>query len=291
MNAYATLTPPQPQMSQAERNMRRDIALSLDPVKFALSTGFRPDKWQVKFLRSPSKSRFLNCSRQVGKSTVVAHGVLHEAIYNRDSLSLLLSPGERQSGELMRKVFDVLDRVEKHPRVVSQGLLGVEFANGSRILALPGKEATVRGYSAVRKLVVDEASRVPDDLFLSIEPMLAVSGGDLWTLSSPFGKRGWWYEQYKVQMQNIKEHKPVRWDYYEVPATACPRISPAFLLEQRETMGEWWWKQEYFCEFLDAQSAAFSEADIDAAFLEEITPWILQSMSATVEAGSGLWTP
>ena len=69
-----------------------------------------------------------------------------------------------------------------------------EFANGSRVIALPGKEATVRGYSGVDLLVIDEAARVADELYYSVRPMLTVSGGRLVALTTPWGKRGWFFE-------------------------------------------------------------------------------------------------
>lgn len=247
-----------------------------DAVRFALKGGFVPDPWQIRFLRSTSKARMLNCSRQVGKSTVVAHGAVHKAVYEPESLILVLSPGERQSAELMRKVFDVLSKAPDVPEIVAKGQLQVEFSNGSRILALPGKEETVRGYSAVKLLIVDEASRVPDELFIAIQPMLAVSLGELWTLSSPYGTRGWWYQQYKATMADRKVGRKPKWDYYEVPATMCPRLQPDFLEAERRSMGEWWFRQEYFCKFMDAQMAAFGAAEIDAALEgEEVIPWIM----------------
>ena len=55
----------------------------------------------------------------------------------------------------------------------------------------------------------------------------------------------------------------------------CPRISPAFLAEERESMGAWWFEQEYGCRFLDAQSSAFRREDIERAFSEEVEPWAL----------------
>ena len=55
----------------------------------------------------------------------------------------------------------------------------------------------------------------------------------------------------------------------------CPRISAEFLEEERESMGEWWYGQEYGCAFMDAQSAAFGREDVERAFREEVTTWAL----------------
>ncbi len=55
----------------------------------------------------------------------------------------------------------------------------------------------------------------------------------------------------------------------------CPRISPDFLAEERRNVGEWWFTQEYLCEFLDAQSQAFRREDIEEMFSEEVEGWAL----------------
>jgi hypothetical protein len=68
------------------------------------------------------------------------------------------------------------------------------FPNGSRIVGLPGTEATVRGFSAVSLLLIDEASRVPDEIYKALRPTLAVGNGDLWLMSTPHGQRGFFYE-------------------------------------------------------------------------------------------------
>ena len=124
----------------------------------------------------------------------------------------------------------------------------------------------MRGYSAVTLLSIDEASRVPDELYMACRPMLAVSGGRLLGMSTPFGTRGWWYEAWRSRET---------WERYEVPAEQCPRISAEFLVEEQRTIGEWWFKQEYGCEFLDAQSQAFTRDEIDRAFNEEVETWEL----------------
>jgi hypothetical protein len=83
-------------------------------------------------------------------------------------------------------------------------------------------------------------------------------------LSTPFGTRGWWHEAWRSD-------EP--WERFEVPAAACPRISPAFLDEERRTMGSFWFDQEYGCRFLDALTQAFRREDVERAFAEEVETW------------------
>ena len=136
--------------------------------------------------------------------------------------------------------------------------------NQSRIVGLPGNEATVRGFSAVSLLLVDEASRVSDELYLAIRPMLAVSGGALWLMSTPFGKKGFFYE--------VWTRGGPAWERVRAPATECPRISREFLEEERATMGERWFRQEYLCEFEDTVSGVFDRDLMERAVREYVTP-------------------
>lgn len=243
-----------------------DLAMALDPVQLALVSGFIPDDWQARLLRSCAQRMLLNCSRQVGKSTTTATLAIHTALYENNALILLLSPSLRQSQELFRKCLDVYRALNKPVSAQAENALSLELDNGSRIVSLPGKEGTIRGMSGVRLLIIDEAARVQDGLYKSVRPMLAVSSGRLVLLSSPFGTRGFFFDAY--------QHRS-GWDYYEVPATACPRITQEFLEEEKQTMGDWWFQQEYMCQFMDAQAAAFRSQDIEHIVGQEVTAWDL----------------
>lgn len=248
------------------RDLARDLAFALDPVRVAIEMGLDPDPWQGRFLRSPGRRILLNCSRQSGKSTVTALLAAHTALYDPGALVLLLSPTQRQSHELFRKALDAYRAIPTAIPITQESALRLELSNGSRIVSLPGKETTVRGFSGVGLLAVDEAARVPDELYYSVRPMLAVSGGRLVALSTPFGTRGWWWEAWRSE-------EP--WERYKVPAEECPRITREFLEEERRTMGEWWFAQEYGCEFLDAQTQPFGREDVERAFEEEVEAWEL----------------
>ena len=239
------------------------MAMALDRVAFAQAVGIEPDRWQEDLLRSKATRVLLNCARQSGKSTVAGVLAVHAALYESHSLVLLLSPTLRQSQELFKKCLSIYRAADNPVPPESETALTLTLEN----VSLPGKEGTVRGYSGVRLLAIDEAARVPDDLYASVRPMLAVSGGRLVALSTPFGTRGWWYEAW------INQEEP--WERYRITAEECPRISPEFLAEEQRNVGEWWFRQEYFCEFLDAQSQAFRRDDIEEMFSEEVEGWAL----------------
>src|ERR1700704_2594825 len=145
-----------------------DLVQGLDPARFAEAAGIVPDPWQAQALRSSAPRVLLNCSRQSGKSTVTGVLAVHSALYDAGALILLLSPSLRQSQELFRKALLVYRSLGRPVPAEAENTLALELENGSRILSLPGKEHTVRGYSGVRLLVIDEAAWVPDELYMSV---------------------------------------------------------------------------------------------------------------------------
>jgi len=247
-------------------NIADDLLMAMDPVAFARAAGIDPDPWQADVLRSSASRMLLCCSRQSGKSTITSVLAVHTALFDPGALVLLLSPSLRQSQELFRKCLDTYRAVDRPVPASAESALRLELENGSRIVSLPGTEGAIRGYSAVRLLIVDEAARVEDSLYLSVRPMLAVSAGRLIGLSTPFGTRGWFYEAWRGA-------EP--WKRYEVPATMCPRIPASFLAEERRNMGDWWYTQEYECLFMEGQTQVFTREEIDRAFAEKVETWAL----------------
>ena len=240
-----------------------DIAVGLDASLVLERMGLDSDPWQVALLRSDEdRILWLGC-RQVGKSTTAGAMGLHMALFRPGALVLLLSPSQRQSGELFRRVNDAYRAIGKPVPVKAESALRVEFANGSRIVSLPSGEATVRGFSGVDLLVIDEASRVPDDLYRAVRPMLAVSGGRLIALSTPFGRRGWFHQEWT-------EGKG--WQRIKVTATECPRISSEFLEQEKASLGDWWYRQEYQCEFTDTDQSIFSYDLVHQALDDHVRP-------------------
>jgi hypothetical protein len=245
-------------------SVAEDLRLALDRVAFARAVGIEADEWQARLLRSESSRILLNCSRQSGKSTTSAVLALHRALYHPGSLILCLAPALRQSQELFAKITDFYRKLGKPVKPVVEQRLAIELANGSRIITLPGDEKTIRGFSGVSLLLVDEASRVDDGLYYAVRPMLAVSGGRLMMLSTPYGKRGAFYEAWASGGEE--------WERYEVPASMCPRISEEFLAEERASLPAWIFRQEYETSFEETEDQLFTTAMIEAARDDSVRP-------------------
>jgi hypothetical protein len=246
------------------------LRLAGNPEALAARAGLVPDPWQLRVLRSSAQTMLINCSRQAGKSTTVALLIVSMLLQPAKTV-VITAPAERQSKELYRKVLNFWRRLERPVGHAVVNRTSLELVNESRLIALPGSPDTIRGFSSVDLLVADEAALIPDDLYNAVTPMLAVSNGRLVALSTPSGKRGWWYNLWILRPDEDPDIERV-----EAHASEIPRISAAFLARERRRLGSQRYDQEYDCQFLDDERQAFRTVDIEAAQVEmETWDWCL----------------
>ena len=91
--------------------------------------------------------------------------------------------------------------------------------------------------------------------------MLAINHGALIALTTPAGKRGWFYEAWNGDET---------WHRARAPASECPRLSPEFLAEERRELGPMIYSQEYELEFVDEVEAIWGDTIIENAFSDEV---------------------
>lgn len=181
--------------------------------------------------------------------------------------------------------------------VVRDSLSEKELSNGSLIFALPGTERSVRGYSKPRSIIFDEAARILEGTYRAARPMLTASpDATIWLPSTPFGNQGFFYNAwefgkehwlkvmvvpaYQLRDGKIVDREPEdrfqeRWLERGVHAFYSPQHSPAWLEEELNEIGEYWFRQEYMCEFLDAATSVFNSHLIHQAMADEIDPLFL----------------
>ncbi len=263
-----SLTGLEPRMISPPPNTVTPYGREKDEAEFSRRClGFSPGALQAEVLRSHAKRVILNCSRQWGKSTVTAAKALYRASSRDDCLVLVASPSRRQSAEWMRKA----KRMALHMGIVPCGdgdnEVSLKLGNGSRIVGLPGVPDTTRGFSAVSMLVIDEAARVSDEMYYSLRPMLAVSDGDIWMMSTPHGKSGFFYETW--------EFGGTEWWRMRGLATECPQIPAAFLEEERRAMNADTFRQEHMCEFVGQGTSVFDRALVERMLDDDIKPFDL----------------
>ncbi len=244
--------------------MASDIRVGLDPALIGERVGLRLDDWQVEVIRERPRRGLWLCARQTGKTTTALLTTLWTVLYQAPALCLIVSPSLRQSSEAFRSFMWLFHKLDDAPAVTAKSALRCELANGSRVVSLPGTERTVRGYAGAKLIVCDEASRVDDALMAALRPMMATVDGSFIALTTPAGKRGWFFEAWHSGGDT--------WRRVKVPASACARLSEEFLDEERRELGAMHFSEEYELEFLEADESVFPTAIIDAAFTTKVRP-------------------
>src|SRR5262245_58793378 len=108
--------------------------LLIDPTLVLARQGKVADPWQRELLLSADKQVLLNCCRQSGKSTVVSCMAVHTALFKPGALVIILSPTQRQSMELGRKIYDCHHALGRPLGSLVENKGELELENKSRIV-------------------------------------------------------------------------------------------------------------------------------------------------------------
>jgi hypothetical protein len=230
-------------------DLASEWAIQCDPAQLMEAVGMHCDPWQAQALRSEAKRLLILSARQLGKSTTASLIALHAALFRDDSLILITSKTERQSIELLAKLVRYYHVLGDPIPTTRQLETCLELANGSRVLALPGDPDTIRGFSAPWMVLVDEASRVADDVFAAVLPMLTTSNGRLVVLSTPRGSGGFFASQWR--------RSDVQWEKIMAKASECTRIPKERLEEERKLHGDRQYAEEFECAFMGEGGQVF----------------------------------
>ena len=215
--------------------------------------GLKLDKWQKSVLEYEGHI-CIRAGRQIGKSTVIAIKAHDFALQNPGTVTLVIAASQRQSSLLfskMRQLFD--EEASKGIYAELPTLTKIILTNGSRIYCVPtGKSGIfIRGFT-IDLLIADEASYIPEPVWLAVMPMLAVSRkkrgkGFLILLSTPCGKGGFFYE---CSLDDTFKQ-------FHITSEQCERIPKEFLLKEKRRLSKVEYAQEYLAEFIDEWNQFF----------------------------------
>ena len=219
-------------------NIHREVAYRVDPARWVHDVlGMSPTAWQEKFLRAPRGASILALTaRQVGKTTTAAWAIAHFMVFTSASLSVIACPAQRQSAEAVRRVREAL--IKAGAELESDNVYALELKNGSRVLALPGSDDSIRGLTVDGWIVADEAARLPDALIAALRPMRArrpqarfAMLSTAWSRTDPFWTAWAGDEQ--------------SWIRLKATADEIETFSPEFLEQERRALGDDGFKREY----------------------------------------------
>ncbi len=225
--------------------------------------------YQYRWVMDNSRFKIGMWSRQTGKSFATAAEAVLDCIRHPGALWVVLSAGERQAIEWMRKakqwvaIFNVILQSDEEIRPSEEAVLTrseITFPNGSRIIAIPANPDTARGYSA--NLVLDEFAihEKPWDIWAAIYPSITnpLSGEKkLRIVSTPKGMGNKFADLW---------HKNDHYSKHKVTIEDAVRMGlPVNLAELRAGVDDPdIWAQEYLCEFIDTTSVLLTYEAITA---------------------------
>lgn len=297
-------------MSRILSGLPKHIAMALSPVYYAQTLGLQLFDWQINALCPDWLRLLLLCARQAGKTTHVL-GVLlaWKARFYPGGPFPVICPAKHQSRLVMDAVRAVIGMDKDYPELVGDAIFEIETVSGSRIMALPGTERSVRGPSKPKMIVFDEDGRVPDGTYRAARPMMLGADTQLVLSSTAFGKRGHFYETaedgdpalwHKMLVRSpwdavngrLQDHAPEEafrkhwakrgWSAWYSDRHAADK---AFVQEEADG-GLLVYDQEHCCRFLDSTGSLFSTEDLDAAHDEEVVPMLRQMTGLSADEES-----
>jgi hypothetical protein len=219
-------------------NNVREIAYRIDPVLWVREIlGVTPATWQETFLRAPQGASILALTaRQVGKTTTAAWAIAHSMLFTTGSLSVIACPAQRQSAEPVRRVRETL--ITAGAELESDNVYALELTNGSRVLALPSTDDSIRGLTVDGWIIADEAARLRNELIAALRPMRArrpqarlAMLSTAWSRTDPFWTAWAGDEQSWIRLKATADEVEI--------------FSAEFLEQERKALGENF-KREYF---------------------------------------------
>jgi len=214
------------------------------------------DKWQKEYINmKPEQNCFLLTGRQVGKTTAMSIKAVELCLkhFKKGEYLLIASITEKQGYHLLAKALAYARA--KYPHLIQRGrerptMHKINFKNGTGILSFASGETGegLRGYT-IKKLLIDEGSRMSEEFFVAVTPQLSVTGGSMDIASTPCGKEGFFY----------KCSKDPDFKKFFVTAEDCPRHTEEFLKKEKERMTKLQYAQEYLAQFLDQLKRVFSD--------------------------------
>jgi phage FluMu gp28-like protein len=244
--------------SESELHFWKRALERVDPVVWLASwLGFVPWDHQIAFLRDAFvRTRVVRKSRQVGMTTAIALEALWKAVNIPKRMILIVSPGLRQSLIPLDKIHSIIDQNPSlKSSVISATRDGLEFVNGSSIIALPNNPARIRGYAAT-DIYLDEAAHFLNDepVMQVLRPMLMAKRGTFTVVSTPFGKRGLFWKQYQAAIET-KDSDVRAYEFH--PSTLNPVVTEESLARDHADLTELEFRQEYLGEFIEEADTVF----------------------------------
>ena len=180
-----------------------------DPAEVLQVLGLTPDDWQTEYLASDADVRMLFSTRQAGKTEISAVCAVLACATTPELYAPIVASRLDQAAILARRAHRIIRKLQDAGVTLPSmpvpqarySPLQVPFDNGSRLHALPASECAVRGETATGPITVDEAARVPDEVWTGLLPQRAMTNSQLNLLTTPWYQSGRFFELWTARDQ------------------------------------------------------------------------------------------
>lgn len=230
------------------------------------------DDWQTEILNYDGN--IVVCTgRQNGKTFIMSRKIGNYLRKHKGCKIIVVSLTEDQAKLMIVMTLDYLERTAK--KDICTGTKKptqnkIELRNGSQVIARPVGNTgdAIRGFTG-DVLVLDECSRLPEMAIEAGRPTLFSTSGQIWMCSTPFGKKGYFYESFEDARTNSNSKFKYWWINSEKVAYERP-ISEGWTEEQRvgalkhledekKSKSKTYYGQEYLAQFLDDLTQYFED--------------------------------
>ena len=221
----------------------------------------RPHAGQQRIFAEKQRFNVVACGRRFGKSVSSFDLLIRPALAGLPVAYMaptykMLSEVWREAKRLLKPVTAHVNSQEKRIELITGGL--VEF------WSLTDAD-NIRGRKYAR-VVIDEAAMVRDLVNvwnMVIRPTLTDYRGDVYFLSTPKGRNGFW----DLFQRGLDVTKP-DWACFQMPTTTNPHIDPAEVESARLEVPELVYLQEYLAQFIEDSAGLFRK--VMAASIAEL---------------------
>jgi hypothetical protein len=225
------------------------------------------DPWQKEYIATPPEiDCFMLVPRQIGgKTTAMSIKAVEMVINNfKEGEVVLISSLTERQAMLMLKKAEIYAK-EKYPNQICKDrdnkptmhrlMFKCGKLNKGILCYAAGEEGdSTRGYT-IKKLMVDEGSRMNEQYFVSALPTLSLTKGSIDIASTPFGKK----DKEGNEKFFYKCYKDETFKKFIVAMEDCPRRDLDMIEKMRKRLSQRQFAQEFLNHFTDDDYRLFTD--------------------------------
>jgi hypothetical protein len=231
-------------------------------------TQFKLDSWQEEVLKAEG-NLCINSGRQVGKSAIIAIKASEYMVNHPGKKILIISVTEDQAEMMMQKILLYLfdnykDQIAKGKDKPSKHLVRLKNKSEVKCKAVGQYGLGVLGLT-IDILIPDEAAYMPEMIWQSVTPMLLTTGGNIWLVSTPNSKEGYFFDAYTNPALGFKTFHVNSEEVAEQRPEPQRSIMLNYLKSEKARMTDLQYAQQYLAQFLEELRQLFPDSLIKEA--------------------------